>query len=82
MVHPTEVQPYLDGRLDQLGNRISALLYKQAVELDMGLSTLVDCVRLDEEYLGRQRSNSVANVKRTNGRLRLEEKVREASGSD
>ena len=66
---PTSVQSYLDGRLDQFENRISALLFKQAVELDMGLSTLVDCVRLDEKYLKQQRANSVVNVKRTNGRL-------------
>ena len=79
---PTSVQSYLDGRLDQFENRISALLFKQAVELDMGLSTLVDCVRLDEEYLAQQRANSVANVKRTNGRLRLEDKVRDTNGSD
>ena len=79
---PTSVQSYLDGRLDQLENRISSLLFRQAVELDMGLSTLVDCVRLDEEYLKQQRATSVANVKRTNGRLRLEEKVRDAKGSD
>ena len=78
----TSVQSYLDGRLDQLENRISALLFKQAVELDMGLSTLVDFVQLGEEYLKQQRAESVANVKRTNGRLRLEEKVRDANGSD
>ena len=79
---PTSVQSYLDGRLDQLENHISSLLFKQAVELDIGLSTLVDCVQLGEEYLKQQRAESVANVKRTNGRLRLEEKAREASGSD
>ncbi len=43
---------------------------------------LVDCVQLGEEYLKQQRAESVANVKRTNGRLRLEEKVRDANGSD
>ena len=69
-------------RMAAVESRISSLLFKQAVELDMGLSTLVDCVQLGEEYLERQRSNSVANVKRTNGRLRLEEKVRDANGSD
>lgn len=79
---PTSVQSYLDGRLDQLESHISSLLFKQAVELDMGLSTLVDCVQLGEEYLKQQRAESVANVKRTNGRLRLEEKARAANRSD
>ena len=52
---PTSVQSYLDGRLDQFENRMASLLFKQAVELDMGMSTLADCVKLDEEYLRRRR---------------------------
>ena len=75
---PTSIQSYLDGRLDQLENRISSLLFKQAVELDMGMNTLADCVNLDEEYLRRRRANSIANVKRTNGRLRFEQIARDS----
>lgn len=78
----TSVQSYLDGRLDQFENRIASLLFKQAVELDMGMSTLADCVNLDKEYLRRRRANSIANVKRTNGRLQFEQIVRDANGSD
>lgn len=78
---PTSVQSYLDGRLDQFENRMASLLFKQAVELDMGMSTLADCVKLDEEYL-RRRANSIANVKRTNGRLRFEQIAKDADGSD
>ena len=70
---PTSIQSYLDGRLDQFENRMASLLFKQAVELDMSMSTLADCVKLDEEYLRRRRANSIANVKRTNGRLRFEQ---------
>lgn len=77
---PTSVQSYLDGRLDQFENRLASLLFKQAVELDMGMSTLADCVKLDEEYLRRRRANSIANVKRTNGRLRFEQIARDANG--
>ena len=51
MFLPASVQSYLDGRLDQLENRMSCLLFKQAVELDQGVSVLADCVHLDEEYL-------------------------------
>ena len=79
---PTSVQSYLDGRLDQFENRMAALLFKQAVELDMGMSMLADCINLDEEYLRRRRADSIANVKRTNGRLRFEQIVRDANGSD
>lgn len=77
---PTSVQSYLDGRLDQFENRMASLLFKQAVELDMGMSTLADCVKLDEEYLRRRRTNSIANVKRTNGRLRFEQIAKDANG--
>ena len=79
---PTSVQSYLDGRLDQFENRMAALLFKQAVELDMGMSMLADCINLDEEYLRRRRADSIANVKRTNGRLRFEQIAKNADRSD
>ena len=70
---PASVQTYLDGRLDQLEKRVSSLLFKQAVEMDMGISVLADCVNLDEAYLRKKRAESVASVKKFNGRLRLEQ---------
>ena len=78
MFLPSSVQSYLDGRLDQFEDRIASLLFKQAVELDMVISILADCVNLDEEYLRRKRAESVANVKKLNGRLRLEQIVKRA----
>ena len=57
---------------------MSSLLFKQAVELDLGISVLADCVNLDEEYLRRKRAESVANVKKFNGRLRLEQIAKRA----
>lgn len=79
---PASVQSYLDGRLDQFENRIASLLFKQAVELDMGMSTLADCINLDEEYLRRRRADSIVNVKRTNGRLRFEQIAKNADRGD
>lgn len=73
---PSSVQSYLDGRLDQFEDRMASLLYKQSVELDMVMSILADCVNLDEEYLRRKRAESVASVKKFNGRLRLEQIVK------
>ena len=78
MFLPSSVQSYLDGRLNQLEDRMSSLLFKQAVELDLGISVLADCVNLDEEYLRRKRAESVANVKKFNGRLRLEQIAKRA----
>ena len=72
MFLPASVQSYLDGRLDQLENRMSSLLYKQAVTLDTGMSVLVDCVHLDETYLRKKRAESAARVKKLNGHLQLE----------
>ena len=68
---------YLDGRLDQMESRMASLLFKQAVELDMGLSMLFKCVNVREEDLRRQRAESVANVKKTNGKVSLVQKLRE-----
>ena len=78
MFLPSSVQSYLDGRLNQLEDRMSSLLFKQAVELDLGISVLADCVNLDGEYLRRKRAESVSNVKKFNGRLRLEQMAKRA----
>ena len=78
MFLPTSVQSYLDGRLDQFEDRMASLLYKQSVELDLGISVLADCVNLDEEYLRQKRAERVANVKKFNGRLRLEQMAKRA----
>ena len=72
------VQSYLDGRLDQLEKRVSSLLFKQAVELDQGVSVLADCVHLDEEYLRKKHAESVARVKKLNGHLQLEQMAKRA----
>ena len=73
---PRAVQSAIDGRLQLLEQRLSSLLFKQAVELDMGLSLLAECVNLDESVMRKQRAKSVNDVKRTNGQLRLEQKLR------
>lgn len=75
---PTSVKAYLDGRLDQMENRLAALAFKQAVELDMLSGVIADSVQLGENDLRRRRAESVNNVKRTNGRISFENRVREA----
>ena len=78
MFLPASVQSYLDGRMNQFEDRMASLLYKQSVELDMVMSVLADCVNLDEKYLRRKRAESVVNVKKLNGRLRLEKMAKRA----
>ena len=75
---PTALKSYVDGRLGQMEDRMSSLLYKQAVEQDMVASILADTYQFSEEDLKRRRAESVKNVKRTNGRVSLDQRVREA----
>ena len=52
------------------------LLYKLTVEMDMGMSAVLDCVQVDDDYLRKLRADSVRNVKATNGLLTFEQRVR------
>ena len=74
---PTSIQSYLDGRVGQTENKMASLAYKQAVEMDMAMSILLQSLNVSEEVLRQERAKSIAAVKRTNGRLRLEQKLRE-----
>ena len=74
---PKEIQSAIDGRLGMFEDRISKLLYKLVVEMDMGMSATIECVGIDAGYLRKLRSDSVKNVKATNGLLTFEQKVRE-----
>ena len=74
---PTALKSYVDGRLGQMEDRMSSLLYKQAVEQDMVAGILADTYQFSEEDLKRRRAESVKNVKRTNGRISLDQRVRE-----
>lgn len=70
------IQSAIDGRLGMFEDRLAQLLYKLAVETDMGISAVLDCIQLDADYLRKLRANSVKSVKGTNGLLTFEQKVR------
>ena len=72
---PRAISFALDGRLGMLEDRLSALLYKHAVEMDMVMGILADSYELSEEDMRCRRADSVRNVKQTNGRLSFEQKV-------
>lgn len=78
-VLPQAVTSVIEGRLGVFQDRLSSLMYKQAVELDMVLSILAESLEVDEETLRRLRGRSIANVKATNGRLSLEQHARQGS---
>ena len=79
---PTAIKSYVDGRLGQLENQMSSLLYKQAVEQDMVAGILADAYQFSGEDLRRRRAESVQNVRKTNGRISLEQRVRGAWEED
>ena len=76
---PRAVQSAIDSRLKLFEDRIASLLYKQAVEMDMdmAMSILLQSLNVSEEVLRQERAKSIAAVKRTNGQLRMEQKLRE-----
>ena len=74
---PTALKSYVDGRLGKLEARLSSLSFRQSVEVDMMAGILADGFQFSEEDLRRRRAESVNNVKRTNGRISLEEYARE-----
>ena len=79
---PISIKSYLDGRLGQMENRLGALALRQAVEQDMVAGILADAYQFSDEDLRRRRAESVQNVKKTNGRVSLEQRVRGAWEED
>ena len=79
---PTALKSYVDGRLGTLEDRLSSLSFKHSVEVDMMAGILADYFQISEEDLRQRRANSVNNVKRTNGRISFEKRVRESWEDD
>ena len=79
---PRAVQSAIDARLKLFEDRISSLLYKQAVEMDMMISIVLQSLNVSEEVLRQERAKSIAVVKRTNGQLRLEQKLRDMENDE
>lgn len=79
---PLAIQAAIDGRLKLLEDRMAAILYKQAVKIDMALSILLQSVNVDESVLRQERAKSIATIKRTHGRLRMEQKLREQENEE
>lgn len=73
---PKEIATALDGRLGMLEDRMASLLFKHSVELDMVVGLLSRAFEMDEESLRRLRAESIKNVKQTNGRITLEQRIR------
>ena len=79
---PRAVQSAIDNRLKLFEDRISSLLYKQAVEMDMMTSLVLQSLNISEEVLRQERAKSIAAVKKTNGQLRMEQKLRDTENEE
>ena len=79
---PRAVQSAIDGRLKILEDRIAAVLYKQTVEMDMMTSLVLQSLNVSEEVLRQERAKSIVAVKRTNGQLRMEQKLRDMESDE
>ena len=73
---PASIQSAIDGRLGMFEDRMSRLLYKLTVEMDMGINAVLDCIQFDDDYIRRLRSDSVKSVRATNGLLTFEQKLK------
>ena len=74
---PVAIQSAINGQLGMFEDRMSKLLFKQTVEMDMALSALLAYLKINPDYLKKLRAESVKNVKATNGRVSFEQKVQE-----
>ena len=79
---PRAVQSAIDSRLKLFEDRIASLLYKHTVEMDMAMSILLQSLNVSEEVLRQERAKSIAAVKRTNGQLRMEQKLRDMENDE
>ena len=74
---PMAIQSAINGRLGMFEDRLSTLMFRQTVEIDMALSVLLEHLGIHPDCLKKLRAESVKSVKATNGRLTFESKVQE-----
>ena len=66
----------LKATIQMTEDRISRLLFKLAVEMDMMMNVLAAGMEISDETLNDLRSHCVQNVKKTNGSVSLKQAVR------
>ena len=73
-----EKKAILERRYQEDGSRSITAFIERAVEQDMVAGILADAYQFSGDDLRRRRAESVNNVKKTNGRVSLEQRVRGA----
>ena len=79
---PVSVTSAIDGRLGMLEDRLSALQFKNSVELDMLVQIIAHAYKFNDTALRKLRSDSVKNVKQTSGRVSLASAVKESDEAE
>lgn len=77
---PPALASVIQGTIQSSENRISRLLFKLAVEMDMMMNVLASAVEIDREDIREQRVRSIQNVKKTGGSIMLEDAVENQRG--
>ena len=77
-----EKKAILERRYQEDGSRSITAFIERAVEQDMVAGILADAYQFSNEDLRRRRAESVQNVRKTNGRISLEQRVRDAWEED
>ena len=72
---PMAIASAMNGRLKILEKNLSSLSFNHAVELDMLVGIISDTMQIDRDDLKRRRTQSVKNVRQTNGRVSLEKRA-------
>lgn len=78
--YPPVIVSAVKGAVDSFENRISTLIFKQAVELAMIMNIIAATYNVDEDTLSRLRSKCVSEVKRLNGKISFEDVYRYQKG--
>ena len=73
-----EKKSILERRFQEDGSRSMTAFIERAVEQDIVAGILVDEYQFSSEDLRRRRAESVQNVRKTNGRISLNQRVRGA----
>ena len=79
---PRVITSTLKGIMADSTNKISRILFKLAVEMDMMMNILAAGMEIPEEQLRELRGRCVQNVKKTNGGITLENAVAYQRGAD
>ncbi|KAF5033291.1 hypothetical protein DSECCO2_608300 [anaerobic digester metagenome] len=72
----------MEGTLQKTENRVASNLFRLSVEISMMMHLLAATLEVTDEELHRLRGRCVAEVKKTKGKIRLDDAVEFQSGAE